>query len=51
MKAEATGSPLKLVERSAALHSRNHLATPQIAWLHFQPIFDAVSPSNPDLFD
>ena len=51
LKAEATGSPLKLVQRSAALHSRDHLATPQMAWLHFQPIFDAICRSDPDLFD
>ncbi|MCK8783118.1 class II aldolase/adducin family protein [Roseomonas sp. NAR14] len=51
LKAEATGHPLKLIPRAAALHSREHLATPFMAWLHFQPIYDAVCRSDPDLFD
>ncbi|MBN8996597.1 MAG: class II aldolase/adducin family protein [Rhizobiales bacterium] len=51
LKAEATGSPLKIVERDRAIHSRDHLATPQMAWLHFQPIYDAISRTDPDLFD
>lgn len=51
LKAEATGHPLKLVAREAAAHSRKHLATPFMAWLHFQPIYDAVTRSDPDLFD
>jgi ribulose-5-phosphate 4-epimerase/fuculose-1-phosphate aldolase len=51
LKAEATGVPLKLVSHEAAEHSRKHLATPFMAWLHFQPIYDAVTRSDPDLFD
>ncbi|MGV7242606.1 class II aldolase/adducin family protein [Caballeronia sp. M23-90] len=51
IKAESTGSPLKLIGREAAIHSRNHLATPFMAWLHFQPIYDAIARHEPDLFD
>jgi len=51
LKAEATGSPLKIVDRDRAIHSRDHLATPQMAWLHFQPIFDQIARTEPDLFD
>jgi ribulose-5-phosphate 4-epimerase/fuculose-1-phosphate aldolase len=51
LKAEATGHPLKLVSPEAAEHSRKHLATPFMAWLHFQPIYDAITRSDPDLFD
>lgn len=51
LKAEATGSPLKIVERDRAIHSRDHLATPQMAWLHFQPIYDQIARTEPDLFD
>ena len=51
LKAEATGHPLKLVSPEAAEHSRKHLATPFMAWLHFQPIYGAVTRSDPDLFD
>ncbi|WP_442593646.1 class II aldolase/adducin family protein [Parapusillimonas sp. JC17] len=48
LKAEATGSPLKLIDRNAALHSKAHLATPFMAWLHFQPIYDAIVREQPD---
>lgn len=41
----------KLVDHERALHIANELATPQIAWLHFQPHYDAVCRSDPDLFD
>ncbi|MDB5849055.1 MAG: aldolase [Rhodoferax sp.] len=51
LKAEATGSPLKLIGTEAAAHSSKHLGTPFAAWLHFQPIYDAVCRSDPDLFD
>ncbi len=51
LKAEATGHPLKLVAHEAAEHSRKHLATPFMGWLHFQPIYDAICKSDPDLFD
>lgn len=51
LKAEATGSPLKLVPREAALHSKKHLATPFMAWMHFQPMYDAIVREQPDLLD
>lgn len=51
LKAEATGKPLKLVGREAAEHSRKHLATPFMAWLHFQPIYESIARSAPDLFE
>ncbi|AOS77676.1 class II aldolase/adducin family protein [Hydrogenophaga intermedia] len=51
LKAEATGHPLKLISPEAAAHSAKHLATPMAAWLHFQPIYDAVARTEPDLFD
>jgi len=51
LKAEATGHPLKLVSHEAALHSRKHLCTPFMAWLHFQPIYDSIARSDPDLFN
>ncbi|MCR0983852.1 class II aldolase/adducin family protein [Roseomonas populi] len=51
LKAEATGHPLKLIPPEAAAHSRDHLATPFMAWLHYQPIYDRVCRTDPDLFD
>jgi ribulose-5-phosphate 4-epimerase/fuculose-1-phosphate aldolase len=47
--AEATGSPLQLINREAAIHSRDHLATPFMAWLHFQPMYDEIVRKEPDL--
>lgn len=47
--AESSGSPLQLVEREAAVHSRDNLATPFVAWLHFQPMFDDIVQREPDL--
>lgn len=51
LKAEATGHPLRIIPKEAAEHSRKHLATPLMAWMHFQPIYDAITRSDPDLFD
>lgn len=51
LKAEATGSPLKLVSAERARHSKDHLATPEMAWLHFQPIYDWIIRTDPDLVD
>ena len=51
LKAEATGHPLKLIGPEAAAHSSRHLGTPKAAWLHFQPMYDAICRSDPDLFD
>jgi ribulose-5-phosphate 4-epimerase/fuculose-1-phosphate aldolase len=50
LKAEATGTPLKMIPPASARHSREHLATPQMAWLHFQPIYDRISRTDSDLF-
>jgi ribulose-5-phosphate 4-epimerase/fuculose-1-phosphate aldolase len=50
IKAESTGSPLKMISPEAAAHSCQHLGTSFMAWLHFQPIYDAVIRSDPDLF-
>lgn len=49
--AEATGSPLRMIDPAAARHSKEHLATPFIAWLHFQPMYQDIAARHPDLFD
>ncbi|RZL94051.1 MAG: class II aldolase/adducin family protein [Variovorax sp.] len=51
LKAEATGHVPKQISPEAAAHSSKHLGTPFIAWLHFQPMYDAICRSDPDLFD
>lgn len=51
LKAEATGHPVKHIGEQAVAHSSKHLGTPFMAWLHFQPIYDAICRSDSDLFD
>jgi ribulose-5-phosphate 4-epimerase/fuculose-1-phosphate aldolase len=51
LKAEATGHPLKLVPEANAAHSAKHLATPFMAWLHAQPLFDRTLRLHPDVID
>lgn len=51
LKAEATGHPLQHIGAEAVAHSSKHLGTPFMAWLHFQPIYDAICRSDSDLFD
>lgn len=51
LKVDASGRAPRLVDRERASHIAHKLATPQIAWLHFQPHYDAVCRSDPDLFD
>lgn len=51
LKVDASGRTPKLVDPERASHIAKNLATPQIAWLHFQPHYDAVCRTDPDLFD
>jgi ribulose-5-phosphate 4-epimerase/fuculose-1-phosphate aldolase len=51
LKVEAVGRPPKLIPHEAAMHTRKHIATPFFGWLQFQPIYDAIVRSDPDLFD
>jgi len=51
LKVDASGRTPRLVEHERALHISRKLATPAIAWLHFQPHYDAICRSDPDLFD
>lgn len=51
LKVEAVGRAPVRVEPERARHIAHKLATPGIAWLHWQPHYDAVCRSDPDLFD
>ncbi|WP_120002801.1 class II aldolase/adducin family protein [Nesterenkonia muleiensis] len=48
MKAESTGREIHAIDEKAAIHSRDHLATPYMAWLHFQPIYQEAVNREPD---
>lgn len=48
---EATGVPPVLVPPEKARYSREHVGSEYIGWLHFQPIFDRLVQTQPDMFD
>jgi ribulose-5-phosphate 4-epimerase/fuculose-1-phosphate aldolase len=48
--AKAAGTTVSIDERQAEI-TRNQVGTEEIGWLMFQPLFDQISRSDPDLFD
>jgi hypothetical protein len=48
---EATGRPPVLVPPERARYSREHVGSDYIGWLHFQPIYDRLVQTDPDMFD
>jgi ribulose-5-phosphate 4-epimerase/fuculose-1-phosphate aldolase len=48
--AEAAGTP-KLIPPEAARYTREQTAFPQAGWFSFQPLWDEIVRSDPDLFD
>ena len=48
---EATGLTPNLVPPDRARYSREHVGSEYIGWLHFQPIYDQLVESSPDLLD
>ncbi|NGZ86212.1 class II aldolase/adducin family protein [Duganella aceris] len=48
---EATGQTPLLVSPDRARYSREHVGSDYIGWLHFQPIWDQLSKTQPDMFD
>jgi len=47
---EATGQKPKLVAPERARYSREHVGSEYIGWLHFQPIYDHLVQTQPDMF-
>ncbi len=47
---EATGQIPKLVSPERARYSREHVGSDYIGWLHFQPIYDQLVKTQPDMF-
>lgn len=47
---EATGQKPKLVPADRARYSREHVGSDYIGWLHFQPIYDHLVKTQPDMF-
>jgi ribulose-5-phosphate 4-epimerase/fuculose-1-phosphate aldolase len=48
---EASGLRPVLVPPERARYSRKHVGSDYIGWLHFQPIYDRLVQTNPDMFD
>jgi len=41
----------KLIDSERSQYSREHVGSEYIGWLHFQPIYEYLAQSQPDLFD
>jgi ribulose-5-phosphate 4-epimerase/fuculose-1-phosphate aldolase len=48
---EASGVRPVLVPPERARYSRKHVGSDYIGWLHFQPIYDRLVQTSPDMFD
>ena len=48
---EATGSKPVLVPPDRCRYSREHVGSEYIGWLHFQPLYDHLARTQPDMFD
>jgi ribulose-5-phosphate 4-epimerase/fuculose-1-phosphate aldolase len=48
---EATGKEPILVPPDKARYSREHVGSEYIGWLHFQPIYEQLAKSQPDMFE
>ena len=51
LRVEATGRTPVLVPPERARYSREHVGSEYIGWLHFQPIYDRLVETSPDMFD
>jgi ribulose-5-phosphate 4-epimerase/fuculose-1-phosphate aldolase len=47
---DATGIAPKLVPEDKARYSREHVGSEYIGWLHFQPIYERLLQTDPDMF-
>jgi hypothetical protein len=48
--AEAAGTPL-LIDDEGARYTRDHSAGHAAGWFSFQPLWDEIARSEPDLFE
>lgn len=48
---DASGHQPVLVPPDSARYSREHVGSEYIGWLHFQPIYEELVESEPDMFD
>lgn len=48
---EATGIKPVMVPQQSSRYSREHVGSEYIGWLHFQPIYEQLVQTSPDMFD
>jgi len=48
---EASGIKPVLVSPERSRYSREHVGSEYIGWLHFQPIYEQIAKTQPDMFD
>ena len=48
---EATGIKPVMVSPERSRYSREHVGSEYIGWLHFQPIYEHIAKTQPDMFD
>jgi ribulose-5-phosphate 4-epimerase/fuculose-1-phosphate aldolase len=48
---EATGIKPVMVSPDRSRYSREHVGSEYIGWLHFQPIYEQLAATQPDMFD
>jgi ribulose-5-phosphate 4-epimerase/fuculose-1-phosphate aldolase len=48
---DASSVPPKLVPPDKARYSREHVGSEYIGWLHFQPVYQHLVQTQPDLLD
>jgi len=48
---EATGRKPVMVPEDRSRYSREHVGSEYIGWLHFQPIYEQIAATQPDMFD
>jgi ribulose-5-phosphate 4-epimerase/fuculose-1-phosphate aldolase len=48
---EATGIKPVMVPPDRSRYSREHVGSDYIGWLHFQPIYEQIAATQPDMFD
>ena len=46
----AAGTP-KLIPHASAVYTRENAGNPQAGWMHFQPLWQEVCRTDPDLFE
>lgn len=51
MLVEASGIKPVMVPEHSARYSREHVGSEYIGWLHFQPIYEQLVQTSPDMFD